>query len=251
METKLSIITLLSYDYSYLENCIRSYYDIADEIILGLDENRVSWSGKAFAFDASFVRSVIDKVDKDKKIKVVEGDFFKFKEPIQNDTYERNYLSQHCKDGNWIVSIDVDERLLNAGEFYNWLQELDPRSDIRNYDIGARWIQIFKVIEGKKILVNQYEPTTVGTFKKGNFTCARLSPQSSVMSPLILEHFSWGRTRDELCQKLSNWGHTNDFDVQSYLELWDSVNLQNYSNFKNIHPLDKVSWPELILDDRS
>jgi hypothetical protein len=38
MQTRISIITLLSYDYKYLEDCIKSYYEIADEIILGLDQ---------------------------------------------------------------------------------------------------------------------------------------------------------------------------------------------------------------------
>ncbi len=251
METKLSIITLLSYDYIYLEDCIRSYYDIADEIILGVDKNRVSWSGNAFTFDMAFVLSVIEKIDTGKKVKIIEGDFFKYKEPIQNDTYERSYLSQQCKAGNWIISIDVDERLVNAEEFSGWLKYHDQGSDIRKYDIGAQWIQIFKVIDGKKILINRYEPTTVGTFKRGGFTCARLTGQPTVMSPLILEHYSWGRTREEIWQKLSNWSHTNDFNIKHYFDLWDSINLQNYRDFKNIHPLDKVSWPELIVDERS
>jgi hypothetical protein len=142
----------------------------------------------------NFVQSIIKKIDLDKKIKIIESDFFKFSEPIQNDTYERNFLSHYCKDGNWIISIDVDERMVNANEFKYWLQQLDFSTDIRNYSIAAKWIQVFKIIEGQKILVNQYEPTIVGTFKKDNFITARMTAQNNVMSPLILEHYSWGRT---------------------------------------------------------
>jgi hypothetical protein len=48
---KKSAISLISYDASYLPKSIASYYDYVDEIVLGLDKDRISWSGNAFTFD--------------------------------------------------------------------------------------------------------------------------------------------------------------------------------------------------------
>ena len=48
---KKSVISLISYDADYLPNSIKSYYEYVDEIVLGLDKNRVSWSKNTFSFD--------------------------------------------------------------------------------------------------------------------------------------------------------------------------------------------------------
>ena len=45
---KKSAISLISYDADYLPNSIKTYYDYVDEIVLGLDKNRVSWSKNKF-----------------------------------------------------------------------------------------------------------------------------------------------------------------------------------------------------------
>ena len=48
---KKSVISLISYDAEYLPDSIKSYYDYVDEIVLGLDEDRITWSGNKFSFD--------------------------------------------------------------------------------------------------------------------------------------------------------------------------------------------------------
>ena len=45
---KKSVISLISYDASYLPKSMASYYDYVDEIVLGLDKDRITWSGNAF-----------------------------------------------------------------------------------------------------------------------------------------------------------------------------------------------------------
>ena len=46
--SKKSVISLISYDAEYLPASIKTYYNYVDEIVLGLDENRTSWSGNNF-----------------------------------------------------------------------------------------------------------------------------------------------------------------------------------------------------------
>ena len=41
---KKSVISLISYDAHYLPKSIEKYYNYVDEIVLGLDKNRTTWS---------------------------------------------------------------------------------------------------------------------------------------------------------------------------------------------------------------
>ena len=68
-------------------------------------------------------------------------------------------------------------------------------------------------------------------------------------SDLKIFHFSWGRTREELVQKVTNWGHAHDFDTARFLELWDRVDLTNYKTIRNFHPLYGPLWPGLTAVD--
>jgi len=102
----LSFITPIAYDYRYAFSAIRSYYDIAEEIILGLDESLISWSGKPFEMDKSELFGFINEIDVEAKIFVITGNFHESKNPMENDTAERCILSQHARPGNWVCMID-------------------------------------------------------------------------------------------------------------------------------------------------
>ena len=58
-----SAISLISYDAVYLPNSIKSYYKYVDEIILGLDKDRISWSGHKFSFDENKLWVELKKID--------------------------------------------------------------------------------------------------------------------------------------------------------------------------------------------
>ena len=48
---KKSVISLISYDAEMLPNSIKTYYEYVDEIILGLDKDRISWNHQPFKFN--------------------------------------------------------------------------------------------------------------------------------------------------------------------------------------------------------
>ena len=89
---KKSVISLVSYDAEYLPASIKTYYEYVDEIILGLDKNRITWSKNKFTFDEAKLWQELSTIDGDGKITVVEEDFVKSDRPIENDNYERNFL---------------------------------------------------------------------------------------------------------------------------------------------------------------
>ncbi len=246
--SNLSLVTLLSYDYVYAFEAISKYYDIADEIILGLDSDYVTWSGNKFDFDESALTDFLARVDTEKKIRVIRQNFHQLPRPIDNDTTERRFLSTQCKAGNWIIQIDADEIMLNKNEFKQFMEDNSDLLD--GCAIKAHWITVFKSFDDGKFLVIDADGATdgrifIGTKSPNSYTMCRDTSETAIQTPLRLLHVSWGRSREELQKKLENWGHSKDFDTKAYIEMWDKVTLENYQSFTNLHPLHGPHWPKL------
>jgi hypothetical protein len=245
--SRISVISLLSYDYKYAFSSIQSYYGIADEIILGLDAGRLTWAGNPFKIDLEDVRKNLAALDPEGKVRIIEENFHKFSKPMENETYERNHLSAQASAGNWILQIDADEVLLNPEEFKSWLIKNDPK----DHNIEARFCTVFKVFQDAALVTfPPIETIPVATKAPGEYLVARHNGLPLKMSPLKILHFSWGRTSAEVKQKLSNWGHKEDFDTKRYFEFWESVNLLNYGGCSNFHPFgDGSLWWKLAKVD--
>lgn len=242
---QLSFYTPIAYDYKYSYSTILSYYEIADEILLAIDKDRISWSGNKYDFDESFFDE-IKKIDKNNKIKIIESNFHLLNSPIENDTQERNYITSFCKKGNYIIGIDSDEIVLNSNEFYEWFNKINPQ-----VDISCSMSSVYKIV-GRNILVNRpIETSQMGTNLINSYKKCRITKNLIIPSPLNILHFSWGRSRQEIIQKLTNFGHSKDFHIDNYMKIWDDVNLENYQTKRNLHPLKKCRnvWVSLELFD--
>jgi hypothetical protein len=241
----LSFICLISYDWKYSFESILSYYDIADEIVLGIDRNRNTWAGNKYVLPEEFF-DTIKNLDKDNKIKYLEEDFCTELNPMDNDIRERTILANKCIAGNWVVQIDADEIVEDAEALRLGILNAPEDSQVR-----IKWKTVFKEIpEGKLIIYPYEETTTIASLERNRFKSARVTDQRGHLIDGYLFHNSWGRTELELYQKLTNWGHAFDFPTAKYLEFWKSVNISNYQSIKNFHPLDGHSWKELIFEPR-
>jgi hypothetical protein len=239
----LSFVTPVAYDHRFAWAAIGSYYRIADEIILGLDRDRISWSGKYFRLDEDEFRRRLTEADPLGKISLVEADFHSQGSAPANDTFERNALSMRCKPGNWVVQIDSDELLQNPGEFRDWL--LERRGPWR---VMGRWTVVFKRFGDDYLVIDKDNSwISVATRRQGRYTGCRDTKEFKRRSPLRMLHFSWGRDEEELQQKLESWTHAGDFDTVKFLAFWKSVTLENYHQFRNFHPMDGKDWPSLRL----
>ena len=58
-------------------------------------------------------------------------------------------------------------------------------------------------------------------------------------------HQSWARSSNEIEQKINNWGHKNDFDVQEFYKKWKDLDENNYKNYIDFHPLPGSFWGKL------
>jgi hypothetical protein len=255
---KKSVISLISYDANYLAKSIEKYYNYVDEIILGLDKDRVTWSSNAFSFNESQLWSQLSAIDGDNKITVIEEDFHGSTVAIENDNYERNYLKNACSY-DCIVSVDADEYLLNAKDFfYNYLPVASRY--INKADVCMNWATPYKQIDDTVLVIaNEDDTPFLGenqgfiTHKNNTFTYARwtnisASGENRIMSPLIALHWSLCRNKQDLYTKIHNIGHSDIVEKDPFYKIWKDVNLNNYTQLRNFKTsgLGGAQWPKLL-----
>ena len=115
------------------------------------------------------------------------------------------------------------------------------------YELTMMWKNVFKSFpEGDLIISPESEETSIGTTLRGSYICCRTTNRCKKLLGGRLLHNSYARSEDDLYKKLKNWGHTKDFDINKYFEFWKNINLDNYKNVKNFHPLSPETWGELI-----
>ncbi len=250
---KKSVISLISYDASYLVSSIKSYYNYVDEIVLGLDKDRISWSGNKFSFDEDKLWKELSTIDGDNKIEVVEGNFHRSAVPIENDNYERNFLKEQCSN-DWIFSFDADEILVNADDFFNKFCPI-----VENYDVDLMfyWILPYKRVEDDEILViskedrksipnNEVQGFT--TLKHNTFNyCRWTNNQKRIQSPLAILHWSFCRPEDELDLKINNFGHSIESKQDPFYDIQAKVDINNYTQLRNFKTSNMgPQWESLL-----
>ncbi len=250
---KKSVISLISYDAHYLPDSIRSYYDYVDEIILGLDIDRISWSRNKFSFDETALWAELQKIDYAGKIQVIEENFHRSLVPIENDTHERNFLKQHCSN-DWVFSFDADEILVNAKEFF--LDFLPLVQDYKDVELMFTWFLLYKEFPNDFLIIA--DETRQHIFKKDiqgfsaqknlhTYTyCRWTNAPKKLLSPLGILHYSFCRNDEELSKKINNFGHSVESKRDPFYDIQKTITMNNFErlvNFKtsNMGP----QWPTL------
>lgn len=251
---KKSVISLISYDAEYLPRSIKTYYDYVDEIVLGLDEDRITWSGNKFSFDESTLYKQLKEIDYDNKISIVEDNFHKSKIALENDNYERNFLKSQCSN-EWIFSIDADEELVNSKEFFLKYVPLAERYNTK-IDLSFTWFLPYKEFEDCYLMIANNDGSwsrgdTQGfvTHKNNHFTyCRWTNNKRVVLSPLCILHWSFCRSEQKLDQKLNNFGHSDKVGKDPFFDIWKQVTLTNYTQLTNFKTsgFGNNQWEKLI-----
>lgn len=256
---KKSVISLIAYDAHMLKNSIASYYDYVDEIILGLDEDRISWSNNRFTFDENKTWSELSKLDGDNKIKIVEKNFHPSDTPIENDNYERNVLKSYASNPV-IISIDADEELVNPRSFFvEYLPLYLPY--VNKADLLFTWFLPYKLVsdnEGNEyylVIANNdnsfFKGDTQGfvTNKNSTYTYCRWTDiRKFALSPAAIMHWSFCRSEKEVNEKLSNYGHSNIKNEDPFFDVWKQITFDNFSQLHNFKTsgFGDNQWEKLI-----
>lgn len=240
-EIKIGI--LFSYDYEMMRNCLPLVYEEADQIVLALDHKRRTWNGNIFTVSDSFF-TWISEFDIDKKIEIYEDDFYDAQISVKdNETRERNMLSKKMGFGGWHIQLDSDEYFVDFKGFTDCLKNLKTKKKI---SIQAPWISLFKKVDGGFLYIKGEKEYCPIATNNPEYTDYRLNTNNEILiiDSLII-HESWARNEKALLQKLTNWGHKNDFNVDSYFTFWKALDKNTAKYVRNLHPLNPKVWSRL------
>lgn len=235
---------LISYDYEYLKSSLPTIYEYASSITIAVDKDRKTWAGNSFDIPESFF-VWIKKIDIDNKIRIYEDSFFvPGLTPMESETRERNMLAKNMGESSgWHIQIDADEYFIDFKSFTNYLQTLDIK---RPTLVHAELITLFKQNNQDYFYIDSNESYPLAT-NTPHYTSARgiNHIKQKIYTKYKVLHQSWARSEEEITTKMNNWGHKNDFNTLSYLNLWKSIDRHNYIYLKDFHPLDRITWNEL------
>lgn len=240
----------VAYDWYLLEYSLRSIYDFADKICLSIDKDRISWSGKPFSFDEDGFINMVEKIDVNKKVFIYEEKFYMPElTPMQNEIRQRNMMTESYGEvEGWYVQLDADEYFLDFKGFVSFLKRFKSN---RKVNICCPLLNLYKQIPQGMLWIkpNTFEQihfapiaTRYPVYEHG-----RLNGFFNILTEFSILHQSWARDEAEIWEKLSNWGHSTDFDVEKYFLHWKKVNKDNYKRYINFHFLYPKTWPALEL----
>jgi hypothetical protein len=144
------------------------------------------------------------------------------------------------------LQIDVDEYHVNFKGLVHYLKQHEKKlTSSKKYQICIPSVDLFKVFDDGVLCISDFSMFNSGS-NHPEFTMGRkCKNQQKLYVPFYFIHQSWGRTANDLYLKLKNWGHNEDFDVDTYFSFWKSITKQNYKDHKNFHPLNGKSWKKL------
>lgn len=248
-----SVISLISYDAEYLPSSIKSYYNYVDEIVLGLDKDRISWSRNKFSFDEDKLIAELETIDTDNKIVLVEENFHRSSNPIENDTHERNFLKTQCSH-DLILSFDADEVLVNAKPFF--IEYLPLVRQYKDVELMFTWFLLYKEVEGGYLVIadenrNHIFKKDIQGFSANKFIhtyhyCRWTNSSKKILSPLAIKHLSFCRPKKALDAKIKNFGHSAESQKDPFYSIQDQIDHTNYMNLHNFKTHGAgAQWPTL------
>ena len=247
---KIKLSFCVAYDWSYLQYSLPLVYDDADEICLAIDVDRISWTGNRFEFDEQGFFELIRQIDQQKKIKIYQDNFHLPElSPMENEVRQRKLMAEFLgtQDG-WHLQLDSDEYFLNFKGFVAYLKNFSPK---RAVNICCPWITLYKRIDEGFLMVQPIDFSSIEFIpiatNAPHYEHGRRNGYFNHYTDFAILHQSWARSREEVWQKLNNWGHRYDSDINAYFKLWDDANIDNYKNYKNFNQTSPEAWPSLCI----
>jgi hypothetical protein len=249
-DKRVKLSFCVAYDWHFLQYSLPLVYKEADEICLAIDIDRTSWTGNKFAFDEVGFKNLIESIDSEGKIQLYQDDFhLPNLSPMENEVRQRKLMAEFmgANDG-WHLQLDSDEYFLNFAGFVKYLKELKTR---RAINVCCPWITLYKRIDEGFLMVNpkrfkniEFIPiaTNIPHYEHG-----RRNGYFNHHTNFAILHQSWARSKEEVWQKLNNWGHRYDSDINAYFKLWDDASAENYKEYINFNQVNPANWPSLEL----
>ncbi|MEW4925176.1 hypothetical protein [Algibacter sp. 2305UL17-15] len=244
---KIQVGFLVSYDYEMLKNSIPLIYEEADTIFLAIDKNRKTWNGAPIAISPDFYEW-IENFDTKGKITIYEDDFYVPElSTMECEVRERKMMAEKMGIGNWIIQLDADEYFINFKRFVDFLKSKNHYLDHPEKNkvlIQPFHVNLYKKTENGYFYVNEATKTVVAT-NYPDYKVGRKTKGKVIYFNALILHECLARDREKLIQKLTNWGHNEEVDLDGFMKKWDSVNETNYKEMENFFFLEPEKWKYL------
>jgi hypothetical protein len=229
-------------------NSIKGVYQQADSITLCYDKDYKTWSGNIFSIPDSFFEEIA-RLDTDNKISFYKDTFYipNFT-PIDLDTRQRQMLGKFMGEGGWHIQVDSDEYIFDFEKLTRFLRSnnfLLRKPNKTPVSFSAKWIMLFKQTPEGFYVIAPFNETFPFITNYPEYIHSRYTKCNNILLDFYVVHQSYARNSDEISTKLNNWGHKDDFDVETFFAKWSGLNQQNYSSFENFHPLTPNTWERL------
>ena len=244
---KIQVGFLVSYDYELLKNAIPPIYEDSDTVFLAIDKNRKTWKGSDITIDSSFF-DWVKNFDTLNKIQFYEDDFYvKDLSTMECEVRERKMLAEKMGIGNWLIQLDSDEYFLDFKKFVLFLKSnnhylKNPEKQV--VQICPFKINLYKNSEEGIFYVDQLDKFMAAT-NYPNYKIGRHGKCRSIYTDSVALHECLSRSREDLIQKLENWGHNTDIDQDAFMAKWDLVNTENYKSLQGFFYLNPMEWKDL------
>jgi hypothetical protein len=233
--TKASFVTLACYDWRLLPTSIAAYHDAADEVLIGLDYDRRTWSGTPFECD----RSALEYALRDfPKCRIVEDQFSLGRKPLENDCAEREYLARLTRNP-WVVEVDADE-IVDGAAIVRALSDVP-----RGRQLFGLWKDVLKVDGDTALLRDTSSGGRLCALATRSRTrrYARETGEPIYVAPIEVEHLTTARPEPELRQKFAGWGHS-DTCPNDALDKWRELSARSPSVVAV--PVSSLRWSSHI-----
>ncbi len=246
MIDQIKIGFCIAYDWEYLRISLPLVYESASVICISFDQDQISWAGNKFYLDEKALNEFIHDLDKDNKVKVYKDDFHLSNlSPMENEVRQRKKISEFLGEGGWHLQLDTDEYFIDFEGFASYLRKLRPS---RPVNVVCPWYIMFKQVKEGFLFVQSKTPEYIPVAtNKPEYHFGRSNGHFNIKTNFLILHQSWARSKEEVLQKIQNWGHKNDFDVMKYFELWETLDTNNYADLRNFHPVEPEVWERLEL----
>lgn len=243
----IKVSYLISYDYCMLLTSVKLLYKYVDKIIIAVDKNFKTWSGNTFEIPESFFKEVSNYDTRN----IIEFYFDTFFIPSLSSTEcesrERNMVLRKLGRG-WKIQLDVDEYVYDFYKIKKYLNRYWYLTIFPKYTplcIHGNLITLYKELPNGFLFIDNNESFPFITNQNSNTNRRRNDKIRNYNAQIKVIHQSWARPEKEIIMKIKNWGHNNDFDTDKYYIFWKNLNIDNYKNYINIHPIVPDIWNQL------
>lgn len=247
MEGKIQVGYLVSYDYELLKNSIPTVYSESDTVFLAIDSNRKTWKGQTIEIKEDFFKWIED-FDTQKKIVIYEEEFYiEGLTAMECEIRERKMLAHKMGIGNWLIQLDSDEYFYDFRKFVSFLKTknhllINPENKI--VQICGFKINLYKYVDEGVLYVDKLDKFMIAT-NYPNYKIGRHAKCRSIYTDSVALHDCLSRSREDLVQKIENWGHNDEINKNEFMNKWDSVSISNYKQIRGFFYLDPMHWKTL------